>query len=90
MPNAFSPNKDGINDFIKPFIACDLTPENYSFSIFNSSGHLLFSTTAYDIGWDGSYNNTMQEIGVYLYFVSYTNPKTHINELHKGDFSLIK
>jgi gliding motility-associated-like protein len=51
MPNAFTPNGDGLNDQIRPVIRGDLA--QYRFSIYNRWGQLVFSTMDPDVGWDG-------------------------------------
>ncbi len=52
IPNAFTPNGDGINDIFKPKILVDLK-EGYVFEIFNRLGQKVFSTTDTENGWDG-------------------------------------
>ena len=49
MPNAFSPNGDGINDEYKPEISC--YPKDYQMSIFNRYGQLLFNTKEFNRYW---------------------------------------
>ncbi len=64
VPTAFTPNKDGHNDllFVKggPF-------ENLYFRVYNSWGTLLFETTDQKIGWDGTYKDEAQPMGVYVW-----------------------
>ncbi|RYZ42386.1 MAG: hypothetical protein EOP49_28370, partial [Sphingobacteriales bacterium] len=48
-PNAFSPNKDGINDWFKPGIACEL--KTFSLNIYNRYGTRVFSTSNPDVSW---------------------------------------
>lgn len=56
IPNAFSPNGDGVNDTFKPFLKSDFYPiETYQFSVFNRWGNLIFQTTNKDDAWDGTY-----------------------------------
>lgn len=50
-PNAFTPNRDGKNDFFRPLIFGPLI--KYELSIFNRWGQLIFHTTDYSKGWDG-------------------------------------
>ncbi len=69
LPNAFTPNGDGINDEFKPLLYCDLT--DFSFQIFDRWSRLIFSTDYIDDSWDGSYKNTRVPEGVYNYLISY-------------------
>ena len=60
VPNAFSPNGDGVNDVFGVSIDCD--PESYSLRIFNRWGIEVFNTVDPDQTWlgdnqDGNYFN---------------------------------
>ncbi len=52
MPNVFTPNGDGINDTY--FIAQLANAENFTLSIYNRWGTLMFSTSTLLNGWDGT------------------------------------
>jgi gliding motility-associated-like protein len=68
MPNAFSPNGDGINDTWKiPGI------ENYpaaSVQIFSRSGQKVFESTGYVAPFDGNYNGKQLPAGTYFYIIN--------------------
>lgn len=70
IPNAFTPNGDGINDY---FFPSELLSENLSrfhMQIFNRWGQLLFETNmANGRGWDGAFNGVDQTEGVYIYII---------------------
>jgi gliding motility-associated-like protein len=73
IPNAFTPNGDGVNDYFFP--RQFLTRGLYSFSmvIYDRWGQELFSTTSIDgRGWDGKYNGVDQPEGVYVYVINAT------------------
>jgi len=70
MPNAFTPNGDGINDVLKPVVSEPLS--DYHLIIFNRWGHVLFESTSYDQGWDGTYNGKPQENAVYTWKIVYS------------------
>ncbi|PBQ31729.1 hypothetical protein CNR22_08080 [Sphingobacteriaceae bacterium] len=58
IPNSFTPNYDGLNDFFKPvFSPYGLDAKNYSLQIFDRWGKQIFTTGDYLIGWDGTLNN---------------------------------
>lgn len=71
LPNAFSPNSDGNNETFGPVYL--ERHSNFSFSIFNRWGELIFFTTDPDLRWDGTYQNKECQQGVYLYRISYIN-----------------
>lgn len=55
VPNAFSPDLDGINEVFKPEMECDL--EEYQFQVFNRWGEEVFSSEVLEEGWNGSGNS---------------------------------
>ena len=66
IPNAFTPNGDGINDF---FGAVGEGIDSYRLRIFNRWGVLVFETTNLNHQWDGYYNGQLAPIGAYTYEV---------------------
>jgi gliding motility-associated-like protein len=75
MPNAFTPNGDGINDLFK--IPPGMVTSLEEFSVFNRFGEKVFSTQDPAIGWNGFYKNKPAIAGVYVYIlkgISYNVP----------------
>jgi gliding motility-associated-like protein len=64
VPNAFTPDSDGLNDelLVRGENIRDLT-----FKIYNRWGELVFETTNQQEGWDGIWNDSRVENGVYVY-----------------------
>jgi len=56
IPNSFSPNDDGVNDIFKPK-GLSVDPDNFNMAIFNRWGNLVFETSEWGDGWDGTYKN---------------------------------
>jgi gliding motility-associated-like protein len=67
VPNAFTPNRDGKNDVVRP-IAVGLTKLEY-FRIYNRWGQLVFETTESGKGWDGKFNGREQGSESYVWIV---------------------
>jgi len=67
MPNAFTPNGDGKNDFIQPILS--FTPKDYVFTIRNRWGNKIFETKDHEATWDGKVRNKFVQEGVYIYFL---------------------
>ncbi len=88
IPNAFSPNGDGVNDVLKPLMKC--TPVKYLFSIFNRYGQKVFETTDYQKGWDGRFSNHNLPVGTYYYILTYKNPGLQINEKFSGSITILR
>lgn len=85
IPNAFSPNGDGVNDKFK-IVQNHITVTR--FAIYNRWGQIVFSSTSSD-GWDGSRNGVMQPMGVYLYQLDYTTDITDESKRKEGYITLI-
>jgi gliding motility-associated-like protein len=86
VPNAFSPNGDGVNDkvFIRGFGVTKV-----SFQIFNRWGELVFASSDVNAGWDGYYKGKLQAQDIYHYSAVvefYTGEKL----AKKGDITLLR
>lgn len=87
LPNAFSPNGDGLNDQFRlegaKFQKLD------HFRIFNRYGQLVFTTSDIKKGWDGTYNGRQCESGTYYYDIGIYYPDGSL-KFFKGDVLLIR
>ncbi|MEO0311488.1 MAG: hypothetical protein RIQ89_1145 [Bacteroidota bacterium] len=63
IPNAFTPNGDGINDFFNPVF---INMKSVRVDILNRWGALLKTYNALDDAWDGSFNGSICENDVYI------------------------
>lgn len=70
LPNAFTPNGDGVNDNFRPLHACDM--EDYSMTIFNRYGEKIYFTKDPLQGWDGKIRGSFLNMGNYTWLVKYT------------------
>ena len=86
VPNAFSPNGDGINDVVK-VEGKGIT--ELTFRIFNRWGELVFETHDQTIGWDGIYKGVLQEMDVFTYTVD-ANFINGEHRLLKGNITLLR
>lgn len=87
MPNAFTPNGDGRNDFFKPIFLCNEAVVH--FVIFNQWGQKLFESTDGHKGWDGTCMGNKLGSGVYVYFMQYKTA-TNTPKTIKGVVTLIR
>jgi gliding motility-associated-like protein len=87
VPNAFSPNNDGVNDTY--FILSYAVAEFYEFSIYNRWGQQVFTTTDINAGWDGTFEGKEQEMGAYVYVVRAQDLSGEDVQL-QGTFMLIR
>lgn len=69
VPNAFTPNGDGLNDEFG--IISPSTLPVFDFYIFNRWGQLVFSTKNQNERWNGTYNGEASMLGVYIWKAKY-------------------
>lgn len=67
IPNAFTPNNDGNNDYFLPIINGKATIK--SFKIYNRVGNMVYNNELLDKGWDGQYKNEECASDLYIYLV---------------------
>ena len=65
VPKAFTPNKDGKNDLLQPFLV-NITTLKF-FRVYNRWGQLMFQTSDSRQGWDGMYNYKPQPLETYTW-----------------------
>jgi len=66
IPNAFSPNGDGLNEVFQPK-GMGWKPNMYEFVIYDRWGNLLFKTNDYAKGWDGTIKGQLCPTDVYVW-----------------------
>ncbi len=90
LPNAFTPNNDGVNEYFKGKGIIN-GMQNFNLSIWNRWGSLVFETNDPLIGWNGRKHNSGKPSpqGVYIYVVTYTGPRGDLYEMN-GFTTLIK
>jgi gliding motility-associated-like protein len=71
LPNAFSPDNDGLNDVFKMYSKSSMQ-QAISFTIYNRWGQKIFFTSDLSDGWNGIYNGNPADAGVYFYYLHYT------------------
>lgn len=72
IPNAFTPNDDGINDNFK-IIAAD-SYKVLKLLVYNRWGELVFQETNIHHGWDGKFKGIPQPAGTYIYYFEMESP----------------
>ncbi|UCS94789.1 gliding motility-associated C-terminal domain-containing protein [Echinicola marina] len=87
IPNAFSPNGDGLNDYFMPKFK---NISEFELSIFNTWGELIYhQNNADEKGWDGSYKGAILPPGNYVYKVQFSDLENKVFE-EGGIFTLIR
>ncbi len=90
IPNAFTPNGNGENDYFSPRQLLSQTVTAFRMQIFNRWGQLIFETKDRNgRGWDGMFNGKEQPTGVYVYLIEAEVNGTR-KEYYQGNISLIR
>ena len=84
VPNAFTPNGDGINDrwriqYLESYPGATV-------DVYNRYGQAVFSSEGYDVDWDGTVNGKALPIGTYYYVI---NPKNG-RKIIAGSITIIR
>lgn len=90
IPNAFSPDGGGLNDYFLPRELLSSGVKTFKMDIYNRWGENIFTTSSIEgRGWDGKYNGVPQPMGVFVYIidVEFTN---NIKKTFKGNVTLIR
>jgi gliding motility-associated-like protein len=91
IPNAFTPDGDGLNDTFNAISRCPLF--DYHLLIFNRWGEKLFESHDISSGWDGKKNGKLCPGDAYVYMISYTvleSQNKESKEVKYGIFVLLK
>lgn len=87
LPNAFSPNGDGINDFFGATTLCQF--DTFRLRIYNRWGTKIFEANLHKAPWDGTFRGTACPLGMYHYTVSY-RAAGRPNRFKSGSVTLIR
>ena len=86
VPNAFTPNGDGLNDNLELF---GLPTEIATTNIYTRWGQLIYTSDEPSPGWDGTLNGSIAPEGTYLYEIIFETASGE-KRTQKGTFALIK
>lgn len=88
VPNAFSPNNDGVNDYLYPLSAYKAI--DLHFAVYNRLGELVFETTDWTHKWDGTVKGKPADVGTYVWMLKYTIKDTGKKVFRKGSATLLR
>jgi gliding motility-associated-like protein len=86
IPNAFTPNADGVNDVFKIYGTAIKTMR---LKIYNQWGEMIFSSTDLAVGWDGNSKGNKSPASVYHYTLE-ANMQDGTEVIKTGVFTLIR
>ena len=70
IPNAFTPNSDGLNDLFSVYASAKIS--DYEIYISDRSGQLMYHSKQIETGWDGTCRGEPAPQGVYMYVITFT------------------
>ncbi len=89
IPNVFSPNGDGVNDFLELYTSQQFTPTIEYFAIFDRFGTMTYQTSTWPVRWEGfDKHKQPSNPGVFAYLLTYQCRDQIVTET--GDITLIR
>ncbi len=91
VPNAFTPNNDGINDQFRPKFF-GVHPTGYVLTILNRWGNIVYQTIDYTEPWDGSENSSAKQAksDVYVWVVELLESERNTLKRYQGHVTLLR
>jgi gliding motility-associated-like protein len=88
VPSAFTPNGDGLNDYLFPLNAYKAL--NLSFSVYNRFGQRMYYTNDWTQKWDGRFKGQPADPATYVWILDYIHSDTQKRVQQKGSTILIR
>lgn len=88
VPNAFSPDFDGVNDQLSMLTNCEFS--SFEMQIFDRWGNLVYQSDDPTQAWDGTVGGQVAAQGIYTVFIDFQFFTERLSELYKGDVLLIR
>lgn len=88
FPNAFTPNRDGVNDVFNVLNAYNLS--QYRVIIFDRWGQKVFQSNGLQKGWDGLIKGLPAPVGIYAWICDYKKAGATGIEHLKGTVTLLR
>jgi gliding motility-associated-like protein len=89
VPNVFTPNGDGNNDFFEIYGHLK-TLAFLEIQVFNRWGEKVFQSNDLHFKWDGTYKGVMQNPAVFVWQLKLAFQDGHPEELRKGSVSIVR
>jgi gliding motility-associated-like protein len=89
VPNAFTPNNDGVNDQFGPLGGECLNYQRYQFRVYSRWGELVYEGRSPSEKWDGSFKGMLSPSDVYVWTLEYTTSAAGTVK-KSGDIGLLR
>lgn len=89
VPNVFTPNGDGANDYFEVFGNKDAWKQ-FNVQVFNRIGEKVYESNDMNFKWDGTFKGVLQNPAVFVYLVKVVYIDNYSEELFKGSVTLLR
>jgi gliding motility-associated-like protein len=89
IPNAFSPNSDGVNDKFRILGLPVENITNFNFQVYDRWGQMVFNTSDIEDAWDGTFKGRECPAAVYIWIIYYID-KNKAKISNKGTVTLVR
>jgi len=90
VPNSFTPDGNQYNQYWRPVFTSGFDPAEFHLTIFNRWGNIIWESYSVTASWDGTYNNTLCQDGVYTYKIWFGDKETDAKYTVTGHIMLIR
>ncbi len=89
VPNVFTPNGDGNNDYFEVFGKLKGVAF-FEIQVFNRWGEKVYESNNYQFKWDGTYKGVLQNPAVFVWQLRLGFLDGHVEDIRKGSVTLIR
>jgi gliding motility-associated-like protein len=90
LPNVFTPNADGINDYFSLIHEDPCIHYSLNIEIYDRWGNCVYQAFKIDFEWDGKHHDLPLSTGVYVWHLSYRKKAQGILFHEFGDLTIIR
>lgn len=90
IPNTFTPDGDEFNNVFLPVFTSGFDPFNYSLTVYNRWGEILFESLDPTQGWDGTYNGELCKNGIYNWAIRFKSSGSDKKITKTGHIQLLE
>jgi gliding motility-associated-like protein len=90
VPNSFTPDGNQYNQTWRPVFTSGFDPAEFHLTVFNRWGNTVWESYSAMASWDGTYNNTACQDGVYTYKIWFGDKETDAKYTVTGHITLIR
>lgn len=90
VPNAFTPDGDEYNNVFQPVFTSGFDPYDFSATIYNRWGEILWQSFDSNAGWDGTYNGEPVPQGSYTWQIEFKTADTDERKSYSGHVTILK